>query len=121
DDAIDRQGLVMLQADEAPQVGRPEDLSGIGAVDVGAELRGFAGEAKALLALAQLRRRGLQRRCALRDAPLQLVVELLQLPALAIELDEDGDFGAQDLGYDRDRNVVDSPHLVAAYAVGIRD
>ena len=50
-------------------------------------------------------------RGALGDAPLELAVEPLELRRLAIQLDEDADLGAQDLGHDRHRDVVDRARL----------
>ena len=50
---------------------------------------------------------------------LELLVELLQLPRLAIELGEDLDLGAQHLGNDRHRDVIDGPHFIGAQAIDV--
>src|SRR5262249_11416736 len=70
-------------------------------------------------ALHQPRGRCLQFRRSLRDATLKLLVELFELPGLAIELGEDPDLGAQHLGNDRHRDVIDRPHLVGAQAIDV--
>ena len=56
---------------------------------------------------------------SLRDATLQLLVELLELAGLAIELGEDPHLRTQHLGDDRDRNIIDRAHLIGAQAVDI--
>ncbi len=53
------------------------------------------------------------------DALLQLPVELLQLAGLPVELREHPDLGAQHIGDDRNRNVVDRSHRVAAQPVHV--
>jgi hypothetical protein len=67
----------------------------------------------------QPRIRGLELGGALRDATLQLLVELLEQPRLAIKLGEDPDLGAQHLGDDRHRNVVDRAHFIGAQAIDV--
>ena len=63
--------------------------------------------------------RGFELGRALAHAPLQLGIEPLELPGLAIKLGEDLDLGAQHLRHDRDRHVIDRAHLVAAQAIDI--
>ena len=75
------------------------------------------GVAQPFFAFAQTRGGGFELGGALADAALQLLVEALELARLAVELGEDGDLGAQDLGDDRDRDVVHRPALVAAQAI----
>ena len=84
-----------------------------------AHLAGGERQAAALLALHEphIRRFDLGRTLA--DAPLQLGIEPLELPGLAIKLGEDPDLGAQHRRHDRDRHVIDGTHLVAAHAIDI--
>ena len=56
---------------------------------------------------------------ALGDPLLELGVELLELPGLAVELGEHPDLGAQHLGNDRHRDVIHRAHLVAAQPVEV--
>src|SRR5277367_1944562 len=53
------------------------------------------------------------------DPVLQLRVQPLELPRLAIELGENLDLGPQQLGNDRDRNVVHRSKLITAQEVEI--
>src|ERR1700709_343856 len=74
-----------------------------GAIRVGhpGQLRDGVGERPELLfALAELLR-------PLLDALLELAIELLELPRLAMQLGEDADFGAQQLRHDGDGDIVD--------------
>jgi hypothetical protein len=50
---------------------------------------------------------------------LQLSIQLLELPGLAIELNKDPDLGTQHLGYDRDRHIIYRAHFVAPHPVNI--
>ena len=84
-----------------------------------AHVAGRQRQAAALLALEQPRGRRFEFGGALGDALLQLGIEPFELPGLAIELGEDPDLGAQHLGNDRHRNIVDRAHLVAAQAVDV--
>src|SRR5205807_1451661 len=62
----------------------------------------------------------LQRRVGLGQAlvrQLEIAVQLAQLAALAVQLDQHGDLAAQDLRHHRYRHVVDRPDLVALEAV----
>ena len=54
-----------------------------------------------------------------RDALLELGVEPLELPVLAIEIGEDADLGAQHLRHDRHRHIVHRAHLVAAQMIDL--
>ena len=60
---------------------------------------------------------------ALGDPQLELAIQPLELPRLAVQLDEDADLGAQDLRHDRHRDVVHGAVLVALQPVelGERD
>src|SRR5271167_4135673 len=53
------------------------------------------------------------------DPVLQLRVQPLELPRLAVELGENLDLGPQQLGNDRDRNVVHRSKLITAQEVEI--
>ncbi len=55
----------------------------------------------------------------LHDPRLELGVEALQRPRLAIEVGEHADLGPQDLGHHRHRHVVHRPALVAAQPVEV--
>src|SRR5262249_42520253 len=72
----------------------------------GSHLTGGECQAATLFALHQPRGRGLQFRRSLRDATLELLVELFELPGFAIELGEDPDLGAQHFGNDWHRDVI---------------
>ena len=97
----------------------PDDLS-VGQVPVPrSHVAGREREAAPLLAFQQPQGRGFQLGGALRDAPLQLRVEQLELPVLAVELGEDADLGAQHLRHHRHRHVVDRAHLVAAQMIDL--
>ena len=61
----------------------------------------------------QLRDGVLELRVRLDNALLQRAVEPLELRGLAIQIDEHADLGAQDLGHDRNRDVVDRAGRVA--------
>ena len=82
-------------------------------------LAGGERQRAAPLALDEARGGCFQRRGALGDPPLQLLIELLELPGLAIELGEHLDLGAQHVGDDRDRHVVHRAHRVAAQAIHV--
>ena len=49
------------------------------------------------------------------------VSELLELDTPPMELDEDGDLGAQNLGHDGDRDIVDGPDFVATQPIELGD
>ena len=83
----------------------------------GAHLARRQSEIAALLALLQLAVGTFELRGPVGDAPLELGIELLELPRLAVQLGEDLHLGAQHLGDDRHRNIVDRSHLVAAQAI----
>ena len=87
----------------------------------GAHLAGGDRQAAALLAFEQPGVRFLQLRGARAHAVLELGIEPLELPGLAIELGEHLDLGAQHFRHDRHRNVIDRAHLVAAQPVDIAD
>jgi len=72
-----------------------------------------------MLALQQTVRIRLQFRRPLGHTPFQFAVQLLELPSLSIELNEDLHLGAQQIRNDRNRHVVDRPHLIAPYPVNI--
>ena len=81
-------------------------------------------------AIAMLRRRSLSISCdgrllqfrrARAHAILELAVEPLELPRLAVELGEHLDLGAQHFGHHGHGHVVDRAHLVAAQPVDIAD
>ena len=72
-----------------------------------------------LLALQQARRGSLELGRALGDPALELVIELLELPGLAIELGEDLHLRAQDFRNHRNRNIVHGTHLVSAQSVDV--
>jgi hypothetical protein len=76
-------------------------------------------QAQALLAGAHALGRRLELGRALDHAPLELRVEQLELPRLAVELGKGRDLGAQQLGHDRHRDVVHRAALVAADAVDV--
>ncbi len=76
-------------------------------------------QAEAHLALAKSRVRRLEIRGAFGDAHLELVVELRQLHALPIEIDEDVDLRAQHFGHDRHRDVIDRAGAVASDAIDV--
>ncbi len=59
--------------------------------------------------------------CALEDgdALLQLLVHRLELAGLPVEIGEDGDLRAEDLGDHRHRDVVDGAALVSHQAVAV--
>ncbi len=84
-----------------------------------AHLAGGERETAPLLALHQPRIGGLELRGALRDAPLQLGVEALELAGLAIKLGEHLHLGAQHRRHDRHRHVVHRAHLVAAQPIDV--
>src|SRR5262245_41273012 len=73
----------------------------------GAHLAGGERQGAAPLALEQAGGGRLELRSTVDDAALELAVELLELPGLAIELGEHLDLGTQHVGDDRDRDVVD--------------
>jgi hypothetical protein len=77
------------------------------------------GQAPPLLTLLQARSRRLERDRALFHAPLQLGVQPLELPGLAVEVDEKPDLGAQQVRHDRYRQVVHRADLVTPQAVEI--
>ena len=72
-----------------------------------------------LFPVAQIRRRRLQLRGSLGDAPLQFAIQPLQLPRLAKQIHEDADLGAQNLRNDRHRHVVDRAARVSLEPVEI--
>ena len=82
-------------------------------------LTGGQRQAATLFALHQPRGRGLQFRRSLRDATLELLVELFELPGFAIELGEDPDLGAQHFGNDRHRDVIDRAHFIGAQSIDV--
>ncbi len=61
----------------------------------------------------------LQLRGALGDPLLELAIQSLRLPRLAVELGEDANFGAQQLRDHRHRDVVHRPGLVALEPVEV--
>src|SRR5262249_12366010 len=85
----------------------PDEVAAEGLPYPGSHLTGGERQAATLFALHQACGRGLQFRRSLRHATLELLVELFELPGLAIELGEDSDLGAQNLGNDRHRDVID--------------
>src|SRR6185437_7860989 len=74
-------------------------------------------EASSLFALHQLNSRGFQRRGPFRDARLQFLIQLLELPRLAIQLGEYLDLRPQHFGDDGNWNIVDRAHFVATQTV----
>ena len=62
---------------------------------------------------------GLELRCPLLNPAFEVGIQSLQFPRLPIELHEDPHLGAQDLGNDRDGDVIDSARRIAAQAVGL--
>ena len=82
-------------------------------------MTGGQRQAAPLFALQQPRGRSLQLRGSLGDAALELLVELLELSRLAIEFGENLHLGAEHLGNDRHRNVIDGAHLVGAQAIDV--
>ena len=50
---------------------------------------------------------------------LELAIQLLELPRLAVELGEDLDLRPQDFRHHRHRHVVDRAHLVAAQPIDV--
>ena len=86
----------------------------------GSHLAGGQCQAASLLTLQQPHGRGLKFRGSLGDATLELLIELLELSRLAIELGENLDLGAQNLGNDWHRHVIDGPHLIGAQAIDVR-
>ena len=87
----------------------------------GPHLAGRDRHAAPLLAFDELGGRSLELRRARAHAVFQLGIEALQLPGLAIELGENLDLGAQHLGHDRHRDVVDGAHLVTAQTIDVAD
>ena len=65
----------------------------------------------------------LQLRGSLGDPRLESAVQPFELPRLAVQLDEDPDLRAQNLGHDRHRHVVDGAILIALQSIelGERD
>ena len=86
-----------------------------------AHVAGRQRDRAALLALAQALGLRLQLGGAGGDALLELGVQRLELAGLAVEIDEHPHLGAQHLGHDRHRDVVDGADLVAAQMVGLAD
>src|SRR5262249_36794405 len=97
----------------------PDEVAVDGIPFPGSHLAGGQRQAATLFALHQPRRGGLQFRRSLRDATLELLVELFELPGFAIELGEDPDLGAQHFGNDRHRNVIDRAHFIGAQAIDV--
>ena len=131
------QPLPVLRDDQHLEVlGRDDELTRLDAVDrmLARVPHDFAGRdvpvprAHLPAASARLRRCSLSSSAgvgrlqfggALGDPLLQLGVEPLELPGLAIELGEDADLGPQHFRHDRHRNVVDRAHLVAAQVIDV--
>ncbi len=82
-------------------------------------LAGGERQAAQALALPKLPCGGGESGGALGDPRLELAVELLELPGLAIELNEDLDLRAQHLGDHRHRDIVDRAHFVATQPVDV--
>jgi hypothetical protein len=72
----------------------------------GRKTRRFTGEPQALFALLQKRMGIFQLLGTLFDAFLELSVETVELPGLAIQLDKYLDLGPQNLGHHGDRDVI---------------
>ena len=87
----------------------------------GAHLAGGDRQAAALLAFEQAGVGLLELGGACADAILELGIEPLELPRLAIELGKHPDLGAQHFRHHRHRHVVDRAHLIAAQPVDVAD
>jgi hypothetical protein len=85
----------------------------------GAHAAGRESETAPLLALEQPDGRGLKLGRALGHPVLEFGVQPLELPVLAIEVSEHAHLGAQQLGYDRHRHIVDRAHFVTAQMVDL--
>src|SRR5215475_3621696 len=86
----------------------------------GSHLAGGQRQAAPFFALQEPRGRGLKFRGSLRNATLELLIELLELSRFAIELSENLDLRAQHLGNDRNRYVIDRSHFIGAQAIDVR-
>ena len=116
---IDDEGL-RIDAEDAVLTLVPSAV-GLGEIPVpGAHLAGGERQVAALLALADLGRGGLELPRPLRDAGLELAVELLELAGLPVQLGEHTNLGPQHLRNDRDRHIIDRAHLVTAQEIELR-
>ena len=87
----------------------------------GSHLAGDQRQAAAFLAGAQPGGGAFELARAIGDTVLQLAVQRLQLPGLAMKLGEDLDLGEKNLRHHRHRHIVDRAHLVAAKQVLVRE
>ena len=111
--------LARLDAEDAMLALVPSPFVGDEVPIPRAHLAGGEREAAALLALREPGIRGFKLRRALRHAPLELRVQLLELAGLAVQLGEYPHLGAQHFGNDRHRHVIDRAHLIAAQPVDV--
>src|SRR5436190_12209558 len=87
----------------------------------GSHLAGGDREAAALFAFQQSRVRFLQFGGTGANTIFELAIEALELARLAVEFRKHLDLGAQHLGHDGHRNIVDRTHFVAAQPVEVAD
>ena len=121
-DALDR-GLEMsrIDAEDAVRAVIPFEMTRHQVDLPRAHVAGRERDGAALLALAQALGLRLELGGARGDALLQLGIQHLELAGLAVEIDEDPHLGAQHLGHDRHRHVVDGADFVAAQVVHLAD